>query len=117
MVKEMAFVAYSVRDVPRARTFYGDVLGLTIGESYGDRWVEFDVGGLAFGIGDGSPIGIEPGSGSSAAFEVDDLTAMRERLQQHGVAVGDVSESPVCFSCFVTDPDGNRFALHQRKAR
>jgi len=26
MVKEMAFIAYSVRDVPRARAFYRDVL-------------------------------------------------------------------------------------------
>ena len=38
MVKEMAFIAYSVRDVPRARAFYGDVLGLEPGDTFGDHW-------------------------------------------------------------------------------
>ena len=60
-------------------------------------------------------IGITPGSAFSASFEVDDVAAMREQLKAKGVEVTDVSESPVCFSCFVTDPDGNRFALHQRE--
>jgi catechol 2,3-dioxygenase-like lactoylglutathione lyase family enzyme len=31
MVTDMAFVAYSVKDVPRARDFYRDMLGLSVG--------------------------------------------------------------------------------------
>lgn len=116
MIKEMAFVAYSVKDVPRSVAFYRDTIGLTPGStSFGDQWVEFDVGSTTFGIGSGESIGITPGSAFSASFEVDDVAAMREQLKAKGVEVTDVSESPVCFSCFVTDPDGNRFALHQRK--
>ena len=115
MIKDMAFVAYSVKDVPRAVAFYRDLIGLTPGDAWGEEWVEFDVGTTAFGVGNGESIGIAPGSQFSAAFEVDDVAAMQQRLKDAGVEVGDVNESPVCWTCFVTDPEGNRFALHQRK--
>jgi predicted enzyme related to lactoylglutathione lyase len=115
MVKDMAFFAYSVRDVPRAKAFYGGTLGLVPGESFGDHWVEFTVGNATFGVGDGTPLGFEPGASTGAAFEVDDLQAMRERLKSAGVEVGDVLEFPACVTCFARDPDGNRFALHQRR--
>lgn len=116
MYKSLAFIAYSVADVPRAVAFYRDVVGLSPGEMSSEHWVEFDVGGTTFGVGNGSSIGIAPGSQQSAAFEVDDIAQERERLSAAGVTVGEIWDSPVCFGCFVTDPDGNRFALHQRKA-
>lgn len=116
MVKDVAFFAYSVRDVPRAKAFYADVLGLAPGDSFGDHWIEFDVGNATFGIGDGTPLGFAPGSSSGAAFEVDDVEAMRERLKTAGAEVGDLHEFPACVVCFASDPDGNRFALHQRRA-
>jgi len=115
MVKEIAFFAYSVRDVPRARAFYTEVLGLVPGDSFGDHWVEFDVGNVTFGIGNGEPLGFEPGSSTGAAFEVDDMHSTRERLKSAGVEVGEVYEFPACVTCFARDPEGNRFALHQRK--
>ncbi len=115
MVKEIAFFAYSVRDVPRARAFYGETLGLRPGDSFGDHWIEFDVGGATFGIGNGEPLGFEPGSSTGAAFEVDDMQAMRDRLTARGVEVGELLEFPGCVTCFARDPDGNRFALHQRR--
>jgi len=116
VIREMAFVAYSVQDVPRAIAFYRDIVGLTPSDAgFGDQWAEFEVGNTTFGIGNGEAIGIKPGSQFSAAFEVDDVAGMREQLKVKGVEVSDVMESPVCQSCFVTDPDGNRFALHQRK--
>ena len=73
MVKDIAFFAYSVRDVPRARAFYAETLGLSPGQSFGDHWIEFNVGNATFGIGNGEPLGFEPGSSTGAAFEVDDL--------------------------------------------
>jgi catechol 2,3-dioxygenase-like lactoylglutathione lyase family enzyme len=90
----MAFVAYSVRDVPKAIAFYRDVIGLTPGETFGDHWAEFNVGGIAFGIGNGEPLGITPGSSFAATFEVDDVAAERERLVKAGVTVTDVHEAP-----------------------
>jgi predicted enzyme related to lactoylglutathione lyase len=115
MITEVAFFAYSVRNVPRARAFYRDTLGLQPGDSFGDHWIEFNVGNATFGIGNGEPLGFEPGSSTGAAFEVDNLLDMRERLKAAGVEVGDVHEFPACSTCFARDPEGNRFALHQRK--
>lgn len=115
MYKGLAFVAYSVKDVPGAVKFYRDVIGLTPAEMFGDHWAEFEVGDSTFGVGNGESIGIAAGSQASAAFEVEDIAAEHERLSAHGVKVGDVFESTMCRSCFVTDPEGNRFALHQRK--
>lgn len=115
MVKDIAFLAYSVRDVPRAKAFYRDVLGLQPGESFGDHWVEFDVGSTTFGIGNGESLGLMPGASNGAAFEVDDVRAMRDRLEESGVEVGEIHEFPACFSCFASDPEGNKFAIHQRK--
>jgi predicted enzyme related to lactoylglutathione lyase len=115
MVKDIAFFAYSVRDVPRARTFYTEMLGLKPGDAFGDHWIEFDVGNATFGIGNGEGLGFQPGSSTGAAFEVDDLPAMREKLQASGVEVSEVFEFPACITCFASDPEGNRFALHQRR--
>ena len=118
MVKDVAFIAYSVKDVPRAKAFYRDVVGLKVSEADStERWVEFNVGNTTFGIGDGAAIGITPGSQFAAAFEVDDIDAMHELLKKKGVAVSDVFAGPACKSAFVTDPDGNRFAIHQRTAQ
>lgn len=115
MVKDIAFVAYSVRDVPRARDFYRDTLGLVPGDAFGDHWVEFNVGNTTFGVGNGEGLGFEPGTSTGAAFEVDDMQAMRERLLGAGVDVSEIYEFPACSSCFARDPEGNRFALHQRR--
>jgi predicted enzyme related to lactoylglutathione lyase len=115
MVKDIAFFAYSVRDVPRARAFYGETLGLRPGESFGDHWVEFEVGNTTFGVGNGEGLGFEPGASTGAAFEVDDLHAMREQVKAAGVEVSEVHEFPACITCFARDPEGNRFALHQRR--
>jgi len=114
VIKDMAFVAYSVSDVPRAVAFYRDVIGLQPGDMASEHWVEFNVGPTAFGVGHGEGIGIKPGSQCSAVFEVDNLTELRSKLVAQGVTVTDVTQGPACMSCFVTDPDGNRFALHQR---
>jgi catechol 2,3-dioxygenase-like lactoylglutathione lyase family enzyme len=115
MVKGLAFIAYSVRDVPKARDFYRDVVGLSIGAEFENYWVEFDVAGTTFGIGNGEPLGIAPGSSFAATFEVDDVVSERERLVGLGVPVTEVREAPTCWSAFVTDPDGNRFGIHQHK--
>ena len=114
----MAFVVYPVKDMDRSVAFYRDTIGLKPGEAFGDQWVEFDVGNGTFGVvTGGEEIGVTPGTQFSVAFEVDDLAAERTRLQGAGVPVTDVMDSPACVSAFVTDPDGNRFGIHQRKKR
>ena len=116
MIKRFAFAAYPVSDVPASTAFYRDVVGLTPGQSFGDTWTEFDVGESAFVLTKGESVGVAAGSQFSAAFEVDDVAAARARFVEHGVEVTGINDSPVCWSCFVTDPDGNRFAIHQLKS-
>ena len=100
----------------RRGEFYQNVMGMTVAQSFGDHWIEFDVDGVAFGIGNGEPLGIMPGTSFSATFEVDDVAKERERLSALGVPVTEINEAPMCFSVFVTDPEGNKFGLHQRKS-
>lgn len=116
MVKDLAFVAYSVTDIPRATAFYRDVVGLSPGQVFGDHWAEFDIGTTSFGVGNGTPLGFMPGQSTGAMFEVDDIGAARERLIAGGAGnVSEINEFPGnCRSCFASDPEGNRFGLHQR---
>ena len=114
MIKDVAFIAYAVRDVSKAVAFYRDVVGLEPGESFSEEYVEFNVGSTAFAV-DSSPAGYEPGTCSGVAFEVDDVATARERLVANKVTVTEVYDFPNCSACFAKDPDGNNFALHQRK--
>lgn len=117
MVRDLAYIAYYVRDVPQAQRFYADVLGLKAGEWFNDMWIEFDLGNATFALdGTGEELGITPGTSTGAAFEVDDIQTMRQRLVDAGVQVTEVYEFPPCRACFASDPEGNRFALHQRKS-
>jgi predicted enzyme related to lactoylglutathione lyase len=115
VIKDIAFIAYSARDVPRAVAFYRDVLGLEIGRAFNEGFVEFNVGSSSFAV-DGDPPGYEPGTSSGLNFEVADIVAAQQRLLERGVEASDVYEFPACSVCFAKDPDGNRFALHRRKA-
>lgn len=116
MIRDLAFTAYAVRDVPKAAAFYSEIVGLERGESFGEGFVEFNVGSGVFAL-DGEPPGYEPGSCNGVAFEVDDIVAAHERLVRNNVNVTQVYEFPNCSACFVKDPDGNGFTLHQRKIR
>ncbi|HEX3369256.1 MAG TPA: VOC family protein [Candidatus Cybelea sp.] len=116
MIKDIAFVAYSVADVPRAVAFYRDVLGLEVGRAFNEGFVEFNVGSSSFAV-DGDPPGYDPGTSTGLNFEVADIVAAQQRLVERGVDVSAVYTFPACSVCFAKDPDGNRFALHQREAR
>jgi hypothetical protein len=53
----VAFTAYPVTDMSRAVAFYSDTLGLTKAGLESDFWVEFDVAGSTFGVGNFEQIG------------------------------------------------------------
>lgn len=115
-ITEIAFVAYAVSDVARAVSFYRDVVGLEPGKEFNEAYVEFNVGSTAFAV-DGNAAGYAPGTCSGTAFEVVDVEGARKRLLDFGATVSEVYEFPPCWICFAQDPDGNRFALHRRKAK
>ena len=116
MIKEIAFTAYRVTDMARARKFYEGLLGLAPATNYQERWVEYEIGGGTFALQTMSP---EPPSGQRAtvAFEVDDFERTVASLQTAGVPFTmEAMESPVCWTAIVADPDGNSVAVHKRKA-
>ena len=116
MIRELAFVVYSVRDVPRSTAFYRDIVGLKPGELFNDEFVEFDLGNATFAI-DGAGVKWECRRDNlgGAAFEADEIHGVRQKLLDAGADVTEVYEFPPCWMCFAKDPEGNRFAIHQRK--
>jgi predicted enzyme related to lactoylglutathione lyase len=111
---EIAFTMYPVTDMARAVAFYSEALGLAKSGLELDYWVEFDVGGATFGVGNFEQVG-KAGTAQSLALEIDDLTALRASLQARGVETSEPFETPICFISTVKDPDGNSIYLHQAK--
>ncbi len=116
-IKEVAFIYHAVRDIPAARKFYEQVLGLKVGMeveiSPGVWWIEYDVAGVAVGISNA-----RPGKPSlSLVLEVVDLDASLAAARAAGVNVtSEIMEFPTCRAFQLKDPDGNEISLHQRKA-
>jgi predicted enzyme related to lactoylglutathione lyase len=113
-INRIAFTAYPVTDVARAVAFYEGALGLTKAGIDTDFWVEFDVAGATFGVGNFQQIGV-PGAAQSLALEVSDMAAMRAALAAKGIETSEPYETQVCFISVVRDPDGNQVFLHHSK--
>ncbi|MGZ3498871.1 MAG: VOC family protein [Vulcanimicrobiaceae bacterium] len=115
-VTGISFTMYPVANMVRAVAFYRDVLGLSQSGVDQEHWVEFDVGGGTFGVGDFEQVG-KPGSAQSLALEVQDMADFRSKLSNHGVESTEPYETPVCWISMLRDPDGNQVWLHQSKPR
>ncbi len=113
-ITAQAFTMYPVTDMERAVAFYRDVLGLPPGELASPVWVEFDVAGTTFGVGNFEQVG-KPGSAQSLGLEVDDLAAFRTKLVGRGIDASELHDVGNCWISVVRDPDGNQIWLHQRK--
>ena len=116
---EIAFVAYPVTDIARARAFYEGTLGLKPNapvQSENARWIEYDIGPGTLGIGS-SPQWLPSQDGVSVALEVEDFDAAVATLKQHNVpfVIGPLT-LPSCSMVTVRDPDGNKLTIHKRKA-
>ncbi len=115
-ISTIAFTMYPVTDMPRAIAFYQDGLGLTPNGIASSYWMEFDVDGSTFGIGNFEQVGT-PGTAQSLALEIADLPAYRTQLAGRGVESTEPHELAACFISVVRDPDGNQVWLHQAKPR
>ncbi|HEY9841689.1 MAG: VOC family protein [Candidatus Sericytochromatia bacterium] len=120
MFKKIAFTLYPVKDPQRARAFYTETLGLTLGShSANGVWTEFDLPGggclALFATGDIQP---SAEAGGSVALEVEDLDGLIEQLKAKGVAFrGEMIHSPVCRMSIILDSEGNSLLLHQLKPK
>ena len=112
------YIRIPVKDIERAKDFYGRVLGLTPGPSQLEDWVEFEAGNVTLAVmmpeshGDDFQL-LMP---SSFALGVPDVAAAKAQLEAEGVEVADVWDSGVCRGAGFFDPDGNRILLHHRYA-
>jgi predicted enzyme related to lactoylglutathione lyase len=119
-ITEIAFTAYPVTDIKRARYFYEGVLGLKATKVFGDgkkAWVEYDIGPGTLAIGNGAPDWKPAAGGCTAGLEVEDFdAAIRDLKQANARFALEPIETPVCRMAVVADPDGNSIIVHKRKA-
>ena len=122
MFKKVAFTMYPVTDVPRARAFYEETLGLTAGSvgSHGEGWwIEYDLpGGGCLALTNFTGDKPSDTSGGTVAFEVEDLDRLIADLKAKGVRFkSEVIHSPVCRMAVCLDSEGNAILLHQLKPK
>ena len=114
-LKRIAHVNLAVTDVDAARQFYAEVLGLTeIPRTEGQRrpgaW--FQLGAVELHLS----LEPEPRNAESkrhVAFEVRDLEALRDHLEEKGVRLEEGSPVVGVRRFFARDPAGNRLEFFQ----
>jgi catechol 2,3-dioxygenase-like lactoylglutathione lyase family enzyme len=114
-VEHVDFVSFLTQDIPRARRFYTEVVGLEL-ETESESDMEFRAGQVTLDVFDPSSIG-QPFAPSPAgvALRVADVDAARAELEANGVVFdGETIETNVCRQAWFKDPDGNALMLHRR---
>jgi catechol 2,3-dioxygenase-like lactoylglutathione lyase family enzyme len=116
-VERVDFVSLLTQDIPRAKQFYAETLGLEI-ETEGADDMEFRVGQVTLDIfnpaSQGQPFAPSLGG---LALRVPDVAAARAAREAKGVKfVGETLDTGVCHMAFFNDPDGNALMLHRRYA-
>jgi len=118
-----AFSSFSVDDVPAAKRFYGETLGVDLSDQ---------MGGLALHLGGGHEVFVypkenhEPASHTVLNFMVDDVDAAVDRLQATGIALeryegmetdekGIMRDEGAAIAWF-KDPAGNTLAVLEAPA-
>lgn len=119
MIKHIAFTVYPSNDVARTRAWYEEMLGLEFAGPYVEdgveKYNEAHLGDGAFALMASEWVGREPGSAASIAFEVDDIEDAARSLRAKGVVLEDIFDGPVCRQTSLSDPEGNKVTLHQKK--
>jgi len=119
-VRSLGHAVLKVRNRARAETFYHDVLGLPIA-TRNERMTFFTLGNhhdfAVLEMGESAAAPDPAGVGLyHVAFNVgeglDDLRAMKRRLEEHGITVDRQVDHTVSASLYLTDPDGNGIELY-----
>ena len=116
-INAIGFVAIPVTDIPRARKFYEEVLGLKVSdEMMGGRWIEYAVGEDTLAIANVNDTWRPSDQGTGAALEVEDFDDAIKRLKdRHVHFAAERFETPCCHMAVVQDPDGNKLIIHKLK--
>ena len=116
-INAIGFVAIPVTDIPRARKFYEEVLGLKVSdEMMGGKWIEYAVGENTLAIANVGEHWTPSDQGTGAAFEVEDFDDAIKRLKdRHVPFTAEPFETPCCHMAVVRDPDGSNLIIHKLK--
>jgi catechol 2,3-dioxygenase-like lactoylglutathione lyase family enzyme len=116
-VETVDFVSVLTQDIPRAKRFYGETLGLPI-ETEGENDLEFTLGQVTLDVFNPASVGRKfAPSPAGIAIRVPDVAAARAELEAKGVQFdGEIVDTGVCHFAFFEDPDGNKLMLHRRYA-
>jgi len=118
-VAEIAFVAYPVTDIERARGFYEGVLGLQPSREFTNEaycLIEYDLGANTFAVAMMPPGQWKPSSdGPSVGLEVEEFDLAIAELKARSILFDvEAMETPVCRMAVIADPDGNKITIHKR---
>jgi len=120
MIKGLAHVCFTVRDLEASIAFYRDKLGFTPAFDFvddaGRRFGAYlHVGGRAF-IELFRAEKVQPAQGQSyqhICLEVDDIETTVAELRRGGVDVGEITlGGDNSWQAWLEDPDGNKIELH-----
>lgn len=102
-----------VEDMARSTAFYVDQLGFTVRKA---KPLQDGRAFTPFAQGIALVAGRAPGHRQvdHIAFEVDDVKAMRDKLQEAGIPFfQDLHDGPYGLTIYVADPDGTKVELYQ----
>ena len=116
-VRAVDFVMYCANDMRRTRAFYQDLFGLERGGEWNQFWSEFRTAPVTLClIGPSDKPGRDWQGPAVIALAVGDIhAAIRECRRRKVRILLDPVETSVCWMAFITNPEGNRICLHQRK--
>jgi predicted enzyme related to lactoylglutathione lyase len=118
-VTGIAFAMHKVTDVPRARRFYEDTLGLQkcaeMEFAPGQWWIEYDTGPSALAITNFQAPDTKFVPTASVALEITNYDDVLPAIKAAGIPITwGPNEFPVCRCFGFKDPDGNELYLHER---
>ena len=119
-INDIAFFAYAVTDMNKARSFYEGVLELKPNSEFdgskNPNWVEYNIGSGTLGVGCAPGMWDPSTKGASAALEVENFEDALATVKAKNVPiVMGPHDFPSCRMVVIADPDGNRITLHKRK--
>jgi catechol 2,3-dioxygenase-like lactoylglutathione lyase family enzyme len=118
LIERTDFVNIPVRDLERAKRFYGETLGLPRNPHTKEQFPEYETGNVTLLLLDTEYVGTEFSPNCAAiGLRVADVEQARQELLAKGVEFeSETWDSGVCHMAFFRDPDGNALALHRRYA-
>jgi catechol 2,3-dioxygenase-like lactoylglutathione lyase family enzyme len=107
-------VTFTTRDLPRARAFYVDRLGLAVVREEADVYVMVNAGTFRLCIDRADAAHPAKGGGASLLFRVRNVAKTAKELEARGVAYEMFTGARVGDYLEASDPDGYRLVFAER---